>query len=60
MANLRAYDPVGDLWQSLAHYFVLYDDARQPHSALGTQAPDMSYFSTLPAIQRVACSLIPL
>ena len=50
---LRAYDSVGDARLSLGRYLDFYNRKR-PHSSLGAQTPDQTYFGSLPNIAAAA------
>ena len=47
---LHAYENVSEAKQQLASYFDLYN-TRRPHSSLGGQTPDMTYFKNQPIEQ---------
>ena len=44
---LRAYGSVAEARASLGRYFDFYNRKR-PHSSLGAQTPDQTYFDNLP------------
>ncbi len=50
---LKAYGSLAEARASLGHYLVFYN-AKRPHSSLGARTPDQAYFNAMPALARAA------